>query len=406
MKYWASFIKYECCDQNSGDYIFRPIKGQYEAINYSKFHKAVANSEQMDFHFQSVDEKGEIFQKIIVHLTIDPETYTMKFDVDLGSLPPVYYNGYEVTANFHIDNFDNNQTFWTDSNGLEMQKRILNYRPTWDLVNTNYKDALQNITANFYPINSAITMRDINSDRAFTVMNDRSQSGSAIKNGNIEFMQNRRIPADDGRGMGENLDEMDEFGNGIRVPASYYLQIYRAGKDKSTQREVQAKTDTPAQFFYSFGAMDQVNHVTYNSDLADDLSSAGINGTVKMVALPMAKNTLLVRLENIADLIDKESVTRQVALEYALTSMYKAANKGDQKEPKIEIRERSLSGNMDLSEMLKRKIQWKTVDDDKNEFSHSKISFDTQFTSVDLEPQRIRTFLVTVTPCEEQFLQI
>lgn len=142
MKYWASFIKYECCDQNSGDYIFRPLKGQYEAINYSLYHKATSNSEQMDFHFQSVDEMGEIFQKIIVHLTIDPETLAMKFDVDLGSLPPVYYNGYEVTANFHIDNFDNNQTFWTDSNGLEMQKRILNYRPTWDLVNTNYKDAL------------------------------------------------------------------------------------------------------------------------------------------------------------------------------------------------------------------------------------------------------------------------
>jgi hypothetical protein len=89
-------------------------------------------------------------------------------------------------------------------------------------------------------------MRDINSDRAFTVMNDRPQSGAAIKDGNIEFMQNRRIPADDGRGMGENLDEMDEFGNGIRVPATYYMQMFRTGVDKSTQREVQAKTDMPA----------------------------------------------------------------------------------------------------------------------------------------------------------------
>ena len=108
-------------------------------------------------------------------MTIDVETWTVKFEVDLGSLPPVYYNGYEVTANFHIDNFDNFRTFWTDSNGLEMQKRILNYRPTWDLVKTNFKDQIEplNITANFYPINSAITMRDMDSDRAFTVMNDR-----------------------------------------------------------------------------------------------------------------------------------------------------------------------------------------------------------------------------------------
>jgi hypothetical protein len=38
-------------------------------------------------------------------------------------------------------------------------------------------------------------------------------------------MQNRRIPADDSRGMGEVLNETNQYGNGIRVPASYYVQI-------------------------------------------------------------------------------------------------------------------------------------------------------------------------------------
>ena len=28
---------------------------------------------------------------------------------------------------------NNNKTFYTDSNGLEMQERIVNYRPTWQL---------------------------------------------------------------------------------------------------------------------------------------------------------------------------------------------------------------------------------------------------------------------------------
>jgi hypothetical protein len=55
-----------------------------------------------------------------------------------------------------------------------MQKRILNYRPTWD-IQLNYDDqnSNENITANFYPINSAISMKDIFSERVFTVMNDR-----------------------------------------------------------------------------------------------------------------------------------------------------------------------------------------------------------------------------------------
>jgi hypothetical protein len=54
-----------------------------------------------------------------------------------------------------------------------MQKRILNYRPTWD-IQTNYNDSNENITANYYPINSAISIKDINSDRVFTVMNEKS----------------------------------------------------------------------------------------------------------------------------------------------------------------------------------------------------------------------------------------
>ena len=113
-----------------------------------------------------------------------------------------------------------------------MQKRILNYRPTWD-INTNYNDSNENITANYYPINSAISMKDINSDRVFTVMNDRSQGGSALSEGNIEFMQNRFIPANDHLGNDEYLTEMDENGKGIRVVNAYYVQIFQSSKNPS-----------------------------------------------------------------------------------------------------------------------------------------------------------------------------
>ena len=114
-------------------------------------------------------------ERAIVHVSIDPELDVLKFEVDLGSLPNAAYNGHELVVNFHVDNFFNNQTFYTDSNGLEMQKRILNYRPTWD-IQLNYDDqnSNENITANYYPINSAISMKDIYTDRVFTVMNDRS----------------------------------------------------------------------------------------------------------------------------------------------------------------------------------------------------------------------------------------
>jgi lysosomal alpha-mannosidase len=48
-----------------------------------------------------------------------------------------------------------------------------------------------------------------------TVMNSRVQGGSVLNNGRIELMQNRRLYFDDGRGMGEPLNETNSLGNGI-----------------------------------------------------------------------------------------------------------------------------------------------------------------------------------------------
>jgi len=49
---------------------------------------------------------------------------------------------------------NNDQTFYTDSNALEMQERILNFRPTWDFSTD------EPVSGNYYPINSAIAILD------------------------------------------------------------------------------------------------------------------------------------------------------------------------------------------------------------------------------------------------------
>ncbi len=103
-----------------------------------------------------------------------------------------------------------------------MQKRILNFRPTWNLTTVQN----MNITANYYPIQSAIAIVDEATNMQMVVMNSRSQGGSVLQDGRIELMQNRRLNVDDGRGMGEPLSEVDSNGNGITVPATYYVQLF------------------------------------------------------------------------------------------------------------------------------------------------------------------------------------
>ena len=98
-----------------------------------------------------------MYMKARVDVTLDQDLKVAKFDVDLDSLPTVYLNGFEVVPTFTALNFDNNKTFLTDSNGLSMQTRILNYRSYYNF-SVVIEEFHQNITGNYYPINSAISL--------------------------------------------------------------------------------------------------------------------------------------------------------------------------------------------------------------------------------------------------------
>lgn len=134
--------------------------------------------------------------------------YTEWF-VEIGGVPDMGNIGSEITVNFKSFDIDNEETFYTDANGLQMQERRLNYRPTWNWTGT------QNVSGNYYPVQTAIAIRDTKKSLQMTVMNSRSQGGAAIQKGRVELMQHRRIFYDDWRGMGEHLDEKDSYGNPI-----------------------------------------------------------------------------------------------------------------------------------------------------------------------------------------------
>jgi len=73
------------------------------------------------------------YQQAIVYVSILDDFNVLDIFVKLYGLPNDLEIGREVTVNFEAKDFDNQDEFWTDSNGLAMQKRILNYRPTWNI---------------------------------------------------------------------------------------------------------------------------------------------------------------------------------------------------------------------------------------------------------------------------------
>lgn len=269
---------------------------------------------------------------------------------------------------------------------------------------------VHNITANYYPINSAIAMDDIFTGRHFTVMNDKSQGGSALWPGNIEFMQNRVLVEDDGLGQDDKLVELDQTGHQIRVRATYYVQII-SKTQKSVQRLVQHKVADPAQYFFA-SDIERVNmpKKTSPSMFGAWLKKAGIEGTVRMVAIPRGKNSFDVRLENLADNFDSsvKNAMLGVDLQAIVDAMWYDAN-GKSKYVKATTTELSLTGNMKFAEMSKRKIFWRTRDDTKlGRKEHvGVIDGMSKDDKVLLGPQAIRVFNVMYTVADENnfFLQ-
>lgn len=94
----------------------------------------------------------------------------IEFEVELSEVPVNDNVGKDVTINWRMfDGWDSNQTFWTDSNGLEMQERRINYNPRFE-----WNKDKNNITGNYYPVDSAIAIRDNAKKRQATVLNTRA----------------------------------------------------------------------------------------------------------------------------------------------------------------------------------------------------------------------------------------
>jgi hypothetical protein len=71
--------------------------------------------------------------------------------------------------------------------------------------------------------------------------------------------------------------------------------------------------------------------------------------------MPLGANKIQIRLENTDDYLSNYNTTRIVNLNQIADAFWMVAN--DQSTSyKVEITEKSLTGNMDLSEMLDRKI--------------------------------------------------
>lgn len=146
--------------QASGAYIFRP-NGCY------RVGKGRVTLEIV--HGELVQEARQVFDNWATMTTrlIKGQRY-IEVEWTVGPIPWEDNYGREVVLRY-TTGLDSGNEWFTDANGREMIRRRRNYRPSWDL------NVTENISGNYYPATSAVSLKDKVNDWQFAVVLDRAQ---------------------------------------------------------------------------------------------------------------------------------------------------------------------------------------------------------------------------------------
>ena len=122
-------------------------------------------------------QPGWVSQVIRTYPT-DPD---LEFEWLVGPIPIADGVGKEIITTYNCPQLNSQKTFYTDSNGRQMIKRMKDVRPTWTLNKT------EPVSENYYPVNSRISIdtKEGGLFKQITVLTDRSQGGTSMKNGQV-----------------------------------------------------------------------------------------------------------------------------------------------------------------------------------------------------------------------------
>ncbi|GJQ83733.1 hypothetical protein Trydic_g20609 [Trypoxylus dichotomus] len=279
--------------RSSGAYIFRPNKTAAfqvaERTNYELFEGEI------------VGELRQVFNEWTSQIVraYKDEAF-IEFDWLIGPLPINDVNGKEVITRYSTD-LKTHSTFYTDSNGREMLKRVKNYRPTWDIT------LLETVAGNYYPVTSKIVMQDLHKNVEVAVLTDRAQGGTSLSDGEIELMLHRSCLHDDAFGVNENLLER-AFGKGLVTRGSHYLiagpisgneggRTVAAQERDIAQRKLLAAwtfiTETTAPDFETYKTNYNMRYSGLSNSLPDNVQILTLE--------PWKANTFLLRLEHVLE---------------------------------------------------------------------------------------------------------
>lgn len=282
-------------------------------------------------------------------------------------------HGKEVIMRFTSD-LKSARTFYTDSNAREVLQRQLALTPT------------QAVAGNYYPINSLLFVRDENSSkmrRQLTLVNDRSQGGSSLREGEVELMLHRRLLHDDMLGVGEPLNETVLEGKGLVVTGIVSLVFETVETSAKVYRELAHRINNrPLQVFSL--SNDKVNFADFRSRLATSLPPNLHLLTFKKEFYENDEqiNSMIVRIEHFYEKGEDQTLSQPVTISF-----------GDVFRDLIGVDELALGANM-LADELGERLKWRSTDDAENVEQHQVKEQQSNDFTFTFNPMQIRTFRI------------
>ena len=155
---YSYYEAYQESGQVGGAYIFRPSqKTRTSPLSYDTPTSASVYQGKNLLHIHLTGSKTLTDIRIYNDLTNGIEVQTFIDSIYVGDS-----QGKEIIMVVEAPSINNGDTFYTDSMGMEMQKRVVNYRPTWSLIVT------EPVAGNYYPVQSSILIQDFASNESLT----------------------------------------------------------------------------------------------------------------------------------------------------------------------------------------------------------------------------------------------
>eukprot|EP01133_Synstelium_polycarpum_P001460 gene1460-1693_t len=360
----------ENSSQASGAYIFRPIQQFPYTYNNESCKVTVAQG-------STVSSLTRYWSPTMI------QTFRLYADQDFleieETVGPIDISdgiGKEVISRWNTT-LDTKNTWYSDSNGMEMMERILNYRPSWNFT------VVEPTSGNYVPLNAIAYIQDTDKQLQLTFLTDRTRGCASLSNGELEMMLHRRTLMDDGRGVGEPMNESTVITTTTKVifhDISVAAQSHYRPLAQQVAHPLYPVFTTTKYGSNIWNEMYQGFYSPLNLDLPTGIIIQSLQW------LDDSDNAIILRLQNIyqvdeQDTQDPQTVTVDISSLFSFTNV-------------TSVTEMNLSAVTKISNM--NRLKWKTATEAPvRATAADQLDNESDFV-VQITPMDIRTFIISV----------